>query len=150
MKEIHPSDSNEQRQIEGIVIKLLEKRFDCQLISNPIVLDKSKNITVNLDAYNLQKGIIIEIYAGIETLKSAQLKKVITDGFKLTLIEKMLFQNQKCRKIICFIDQTILSNFNSNNWHSLAFKEFNIETIFEKISPKDLQSLKNAKERQYR
>jgi len=148
MENIHPSDSIEQRDVEKKVINLLEQQFGFKLTSGSISLDNKVHIQV--DAYNKNQKVFIEIYSGTGNLKPAQIKKVITDGFKLLTLQKIYMQNQDCRKIICFVDNSVLKIFQSDNWYSKAFKEFGIETIIQEISYDDRLILQNAKIRQIR
>ncbi len=150
MKNTHPSDSTVQRQVERIVVQLLEKRYSCKFNSDYIVLDELKNIKLQVDAYNIDKKIFIEIYAGTKQIKPAQIKKVIADGLKLLTVEKILYQDKGCQKIICFVDEDILRKVQSNNWYNMAFEKFGIELIIQEISPKEKIKLFKAKAIQYR
>ena len=106
MKKVtHNSDSSFQKEIETIVLKKLSEKYNCDLKTESIILDKK--IKVVLDAYTEDKKLLIEVYAGIEAVKAGQLKKVLTDAYKLVFVEKIL-DLKNCTKVLCFVDKDVL------------------------------------------
>jgi hypothetical protein len=148
MKKVtHNSDSSFQKEIETIVLKKLSEKYNCDLKTESIILDKK--IKVVLDAYTEDKKLLIEVYAGIEAVKAGQLKKVLTDAYKLVFVEKIL-DLKNCTKVLCFVDKQVYDYFNSNNWYSLSFKELGIKTELVEISNEDYLKLKEVKKLQFR
>jgi hypothetical protein len=142
------SDSSVQREIENIVRVELENRLGYQLKTEP--LEVANGIFVEIDAYNEEEKILIEIYAGIDSVKSGQLKKVMTDAYKLNFVEKRL-EWKGCKKILCFVDDKVRSYFDSEkNWYSLSLKEFGIITEIVNLSEVEYVKLKEAKKKQFR
>jgi hypothetical protein len=142
------SDSSVQREIETIVREKLANKFSCQFNTEPLKIDEG--IFVEIDAYNEEEKILIEIYAGIDSVKPGQLKKVMTDAYKLNFVEKRL-ELRGCKKILCFVDDKVRSYFDSEkNWYSLSLREFGIITEIVNLSEVEYAKLKEAKKKQFR
>jgi len=130
-------------ELDPVAIDLLNQKLGYKLKPAPI---KVKGATIQVDGYDPDKNIICEVYCGIDEVKPGQVRKVITDAFKMIAFEKV--SKKPCTKILLFVDETVMKRFQSKSWYSMAFKEFGIETEVVPISEKEIAALKATKERQ--
>jgi hypothetical protein len=148
----HLSSSLVQREIEIIIIS--EMKRDGYIFPENDVLKSNYKLDIHCE---YQGNIVIgEIYAGIDTLKAAQKKKVLTDCFKLLFVEKILTEkdsSKKIQKLIIFIDDKIKNKFidlNSKNdsWVKDAIKTFGIDLKTVNISAEAKEDIRQAKIKQ--
>jgi len=141
-------DSLTQRELEQKAIKKFNSgRYNLEPKTIPM---NSNGVIIKIDGYDSKENIVCEVYCGIGKLKAGQIKKVVTDGFKLIFFEKMNARDdqKKCRKILLFVDEDVMKSFQSKSWYSMAFEKFDIETRFVKISDKEIAALRATKELQ--
>ena len=94
------------------------------------------------DENNIEIG---EIYAGIESLKPGQIKKIIADCFKLNYLNDFCFE-QKRKKIILVICEQIQTQLtDGKSWYSRAINFYNITVDFVKMEDADIAYLREIK-----
>ncbi len=149
--EKHKSDSSEQKEVEKNVIDWLRINIDQSIISKKFELD---GVNFQMDACTEDGTILCEIYAGIDEIKAGQKRKIITDLFKLLLIEKLLDQKygQSPReKYLVFVDKKVKAAFEGlklETWAKKGVETFGIKILVAEISKEDRQILEKAKKRQ--
>jgi hypothetical protein len=96
MKSNHPSDSTEQRLAEIEVLTSLNKQLKLNLISAPVIVNKTK---FQLDGYSEKPPVLCEIYSRIGELKIGQKNKIAKDILKMLLIERMMLRQAQHDKM---------------------------------------------------
>ena len=145
-KQLHPSDSSEQRQAHKEILALVNDKFKLQLEDRKVLTD---NILFQVDGYSEEPPILCEIYSRIGKMRVAQTNKVVKDVLKMLLIEKM--QDKKFRKIIVFADEEAAQTFISGeSWYSKIKDNFGIEILLADIPEELKASILAAQKRQYR
>jgi len=137
---MHPSNSKPQQNIEVLVLDKIG------LTSKKIKID---NKEFNFDGFSDEDGKmeIVEIYAGIDKLKSAQQQKVSQDLLKMYLYEKL--SEKKFNKRFIVIDQKIYEKLDSERpWKNLAFETLGITLEYVDIGEDNLEKLRQAKKGQ--
>ncbi|WP_100916039.1 hypothetical protein [Pseudoalteromonas spongiae] len=139
----HSSDSSEQQDVEGYLLKQLEIKLGVNFSGNdslPIELG------VKPDAVDLNNKIVVEVYARLGELKGAQLHKVKGDILKLVLIDTKL--GGGWRKVLCFASDAAAKYAQGKSWVAEAARTFDIEIVIINL-PEDLQQqIKSAQKRQ--
>lgn len=104
------------------------------------------NISVQPDAIDLNKKVIVEAYAHIGALKGSQLHKVKGDILKLILIEEKLGENWK--KVLCFADEAAAKYVRGASWVAEAVRTFDIEVHVVNLPEEQLELVRSAQKRQ--
>ena len=123
----HKSNSDCQRKVEKFVVQTLEERLCCKLWEEHKTPVECGGVKFEFDFYNKDKNIIGEVFARIGQPKPGQVKKTLTDAFKLVSYEKLSNSSEKWEKIIVFVDKTVKACFENNkHWYAKAIEKFGI------------------------
>jgi len=144
-KETKVGDSNVQRQIEKIVFDHITIQLGMQFESGVLNVNDSG---FQVDFFNKEEKIYGEIYAGIDSLKPGQIRKVGMDILKLLTIEKMI--GEQIKKYVAFVDPTIERKFKSSSWYSKSLDIFEIEIITITLTQDQITLIRDTKKNQYR
>jgi hypothetical protein len=127
----------------GIRGKLAPKRI--------LLKDSSVNVDGFFEDEKAKLIILVEIYARIGSLKSAQKNKVLGDILKLSFLEKAKAEEwtgYKVRKIVAFADATAASYLSSDSWGAAVARLFGIETNIVQPSIATAEKIKVAQRNQ--
>ncbi len=141
-KAMHPSDSTAQRVIEEIIVKKIATQEGCVFSKTAIIND----VTYVFDFHSEERRIMGEVYAGIVDIKGGQVKKVITDCFKMVAAERNA--NRVYDKRIIFLDKGVMKKFEGKSWSAHAIKQFGIQLVFETIDESEMSNLIRARQAQ--
>ena len=134
------SDSFVQKEIEKIALEKIG------LSSKKI---KVKDVAFCFDGFSEEKAIVVEIYAGIKTLKSAQKQKVSQDILKMIFFEAL--QEKKYNKKFVVIDREIYNQLQyreSKTWRNLSLEYYGINIEYVKLDKTDYNRIVEAKKLQ--
>ena len=137
----HKSDSSAQRSAETHILSLLEKSIGATFGESRI-----PGMSVKPDAVDMNKKIVVEVFARIGKLKSAQMHKVQADILKLAFIDKET--GGDWRKIICFGCKEAASFLQGQSWSANAAKSFGIEIKIFEMSGEQKESIVIAQRNQ--
>lgn len=140
---VHASDSAEQRQAENYAIRALSLKLGVKLLPQVIPLGCSK---VQIDGCDEHRSVFAEVYSGIGTPKPGQIKKVLTDAFKLISLENSL--GRLVEKHLCFIDKESLDYFANEHWYSDSCAALGIKLTLVELPVNIFGTVQKAKERQ--
>lgn len=118
----HLSDSSEQREAEGHMLRLLEEKLNLSFDLNAIL---PVSVGVQPDAIDLLNKTVVEVYARVGAVKGAQCHKIKGDVLKLALIGTEL--GADWRKIMCFASDNAAGYVQGKSWAAEAAKVFGIE-----------------------
>lgn len=124
----HKSDSSTQLKAEKVMLNMLEERFELNagdLSSEKIKL--SDKVSVEIDGYNEEHGIMIEVFARMGKLKAAHYEKIANDILKLVMVEKL--HNREYRKILAVCGDEVERYLLGKSWKAHAVDIFNFEVI---------------------
>lgn len=137
----HNSDSAAQRHAEAYMLRSLEESLGATFSESSI-----SGMTVKPDGVDQKRKIVVEVFARIGKLKSAQTHKVQADILKLVFIEKIT--GEQWRKIICFACPEAAAALQGQSWASEAVRAFGVEVHVVPLPPEKIESVKAAQERQ--
>jgi hypothetical protein len=132
------SDSKVQRQLEERILKTLS------VSHGKIVIGDTK-----FDFDGFSDGVVYEIYAGIDRLRSGQQQKISQDILKMVLYEKMV--GKPIKKVFVVVDKAIRDTLlyeNHRSWKNRAIVEYGIEVKLIAITPDERRMLEKAKDEQ--
>src|SRR3954471_21983710 len=96
-----PGDSSEQREAEGVAMKLLGERLGVQLAPRRVPLEGGGRL--ELDGSSEDPPILVEAWAHQGAPKAAQKAKIMTDAMRLLLASRTLRTEPKL--ILLLTDQ---------------------------------------------
>ena len=141
--EKHASDSSEQQQAEAFILESLADALD-------LSFDEETKLPLEIgmqpDAIDLNKKVVVEVYAHVGELRGAQLHKVKGDILKLIFIEKKL--GEDWRKILCFADEAAAKYVRGRSWVADAVRIFGIEVHVMNLPEQQLSRVQSAQKRQ--
>lgn len=115
----HRSDSTEQRLAETYLLRALETELGLQLDGTcPIA-------GIRPDGVDVERRVVVEIFARIGALKPAQKHKVKADMFKLAYVRQQL--GTEWRTLFVFADAQAAASSLGRAWHVDAARTFGIE-----------------------
>jgi hypothetical protein len=143
-----PGDSSAQLEAEKDLLKGYFNK--CRLT---FVEKKKFNIEgdgwIEIDGFCESPLILCEAWAHIGVPKSAQKHKVMTDAFKLILVNRLFF-NGGGMCILLFADNEAASYFKQRSWMAQCLKEYNIAVEVVELPKDKRDNVLNAQKRQYR
>src|SRR5262245_47302782 len=107
-----PGDSSEQRVAESVMVGLLAAELGVSLIPRKIDLGAGRH--VEIDGASEDLTILCEAWAHQGAPKPAQRNKVVTDAFKLALVDKTL--GGSARLILLLSDDAAAAPFRGRSW----------------------------------
>ncbi len=140
------SRSTEHRAAEIEILKLLSEHLGVTLRGKKrISVGHQKEVEV--DGHCKEPKIIVEIYAHVGKLKSAQVNKIAKDFLKFQLIraEVGFFQDSQC--IFVCVCESVRRGIR-DCWLAAAAKTFGIEIIYLQIDTEQKAVLRSAQHRQ--
>jgi len=140
---IHQSNSSEQQNAEHFMLKSLEEMFGFQFEKNA---ELPVSVTVQPDAIDPTRKVVVEAYARIGRVKGAQLNKIKGDILKLALVGKEL--GSEWRKILCFASSEAAKYAQGKSWVAEAAKVFGIEVIVVELPVEQHEKVIQAQKRQ--
>ncbi|MCD4715343.1 MAG: hypothetical protein K8R45_01225 [Desulfobacterales bacterium] len=143
----HASYSSAQHEAEEAMLSGLQTKLGLQFekaaFLNPI------SETLQPDAIDLKRRVLVEVYPHIGKLNGAQSQKIRSD------VIKFLFTGEKLggswRKVLCFADNKAAQIVNGKSWIGKAAKEIAVEVYVvplpEKLTKKVLAAQKRKKKK---
>lgn len=147
----HSSDSADQRAAERHVLALLEALWGVSFVPGTRL---SADPSVAPDGVDLDRKVVVEVFARVGQLKAAQKNKVRADLFKLAYLGKLL--GPDWRVVFCFVDKDAASFLAGKAWAARAAETFGVEILVQALPDhvRDLvvaaqarQKMVNAKEK---
>jgi len=126
----HPSDSADQRVAERATLSALEALWGTSFVTGTIVLVEAG---VAPDGVDLDRKVVVEVYARVGKLKPAQCHKVRADLFKLAYLRKLL--GPEWRVVFCFVDPQAASFLMGKSWAAQAALAFGVEVVVQELPP---------------
>lgn len=140
----HPSDSADQRAAECQVLASLEALLGATFIPGTRV---PVDAGVAPDGVDLDRRIVVEVYARVGKLKPAQAHKVRADLFKLAYLRKLL--GPSWRVILCFVDQDAAAFLTGKSWAARAAQAFEVEVMIQELPTQLREQVLAAQRRQH-
>ena len=139
-------DSLEQREAEGVAIRLLGEKLGVNLEKRRILLPEGGRI--ELDGACDDPPILVEAWAHQGPPKPAQKAKVMTDAAKLLFAARLLKTDP--RLVLALTDRGAAAHFIGRTWMAQALRELGIEVLVVEL-PDDVRgAVLRAQARQYR
>ena len=150
--EPHVSDSAVQRRAEGLMLDALQQQLDAPL-KRPFHFPVNNTSRMEFDGGLLPDdttpGILVEAWAHQGPPKSAQLKKIVTDAFKLTFAATLI--PVRPRLVLLFSDEMAAAPFRSErSWAAAAFRTYNVELVVIELAAEERAAIASAQSKQYR
>lgn len=124
----HPSDSADQRAAERSVLIALETLWGASFVPGTrLPVDAG----VAPDGVDLDKRLVVEVYARVGKLKPAQSHKVRADLFKLAYLRKLL--GPEWRVVFCFVDHEAAAFLMGKSWAARAAQAFGVEITIQEL-----------------
>lgn len=124
----HPSDSADQRAAERSVLTALETLWGASFVPGTrLPVDAG----VAPDGVDLDKRLVVEVYARVGKLKPAQAHKVRADLFKLAYLRKLL--GSEWRVVFCFVDHEAAAFLMGKSWAARAAQAFGVEITVQEL-----------------
>lgn len=124
----HPSDSADQRQAERATLQALETLWGVSFITGTKL---PVSVGVAPDGVDLERKLVVEVYARVGPLKPAQAHKVRADLFKLAYLRKLL--GPEWRVVFCFVDHAAAAFLMGKSWAAHAAQAFGVEVIVQEL-----------------
>lgn len=140
------SRSTEHRAAEAEILKLLSAHLQVPLRGKKRISVGSLK-EVEVDGHSREPKIVVEIYAHVGALKSAQTNKIARDFLKFQLIRAKVgfFQDSRC--IFVCVCESVRRGIR-DCWLAAAANAFDIEIICLQIGNEQKSVLRNAQHRQ--
>jgi hypothetical protein len=140
-------DSREQKEAEKWLIEALSKKLNLSLTKKR--WDLPEGGWIEVDAYSESPWVVCEISAHMGKPRPGNVRKVMTDAFKMIFIES-LFHDGKGRKILLFVDQEAAALFQKKSWEAQCLKYHGIEIEIIELLQEMKEKVINAQKRQVR
>jgi len=145
------SCSDAQQLAEELIVAELSKIVGVELNSAELKLGITK-VSVDGFAQNGNRVVLVEAWAHIGKIKSAQRNKIHSDLLKLGLIRTGLLRSDPSLTVdsyIAFADEAAAAIVKSGRcWASAAAREFGITPRVVKLPEEVLQKIREAQKRQ--
>ena len=142
----HKSDSTEQREVEPVMLRRLNRRLHSSL--SPESLKLNCGAHVELDGFDKKRRILCEVYAHLGVLKGGQPHKVAHDILKMLLVEKDRGK-RPWRKIYCFANEVPQEVRQSGkSWLAHAAIQFDVKFEAVRLPELTVALLKKVQRRQ--
>lgn len=143
----HLSDSKAQMIAEKLILEGLETYLGIQsssLQTKRIMLDNI--VGVEIDGYNDEHKIMVEVFARIGKLAAAHYEKLANDILKLKLAEDIMEVPHK--KYIAVCGSEAERYLCGSSWRALAAKHYDFEIVRIELSADNREMILNAQQRQ--
>lgn len=139
----HPSDSADQRLAERHVLTALEALWGASFVPGTrLPVDAG----VAPDGVDLDRRLVVEVFARVGRLKPAQAHKVKADLLKLAYLRQLL--GQDWRVVFCFVDQEAAAFLLGKSWAARAAQTFGVEVLIQDLPPEIRAQVMAAQARQ--
>lgn len=142
MAKKHRSNSEVQREAEGVILKGLSKQLGVKLEQS--VKLPLEEATVRVDGATEDRSILVEVYARVGKLKGGQPNKVLADATKLAALERK--KRKKAQLILAFASQEAVDSI--VGWRAAVLKTNKVEKVVIKLGKKDRELVEEAQRRQ--
>ncbi len=143
-------DSIEQIDAGKLLISAFSKEIGVKLQPNKRLPVLDKRSWLELDGYSESPSYLCEAWVHMGISKGAQLKKVMTDAFKLLYAKTLINPNKKSNLVLLFADREAASYFQGKSWMAQCLKKYDIKVKIIKLPQNIETGLKKAQKRQYR
>ena len=143
----HLSDSNVQLVAEKLILEGLETKLNIpsgSLQAKKIILDKK--VFIEIDGYNDEYKIMVEVFARIGKLSAAHFEKLANDILKLKFAEDILKVPYKKYIAVCGADAE--RYLLGSSWKSFAAKYYDFEIVRIDLSADYIKLILNAQMQQ--
>lgn len=131
----HPSDSADQRLAERHVLTALEALWGASFVPGTrLPVDAG----VAPDGVDLDRKLVVEVFARVGRLKAAQAHKVKADLLKLAYLRHLL--GQDWRVVFCFVDREAAAFLLGKSWAARAAQTFGVEVMIQDL-PQDVRAM---------
>ena len=139
----HPSDSIAQHLAEQHALTALGSLWGANFRPDTRL---AVELDVRPDGVDMDRKLVVEIYARIGALKAAQAHKVRADLFKLAYLRKLL--GADWRAVLCFVDHEAAAFVLGGSWAAKAAASFGVEIVVQPIPENLRQEVIAAQARQ--
>jgi hypothetical protein len=143
----HASYSSAQHEAEEAMLSGLESKLGLKFAN--IALTNPLGETLQPDAMDLKRRVLVEVYPHIGKTNGSQSQKVRRDILKFLFAEKKL--GGSWRKVLCFADNKAAQIINGKSWIGKAAEEMAVEVYVvplpEKLEQKVLAAQKRKKKK---
>lgn len=144
----HDSDSAEQRAAEPLMLAALSDRIGVALA--PCRIRLSGGAVADLDGADVERTVLVEVWAHQGTPRGSQPKKVLTDALKLLLVADVL-PRRPDRLILCLSDPAAAAPFTTaRSWAAVALRRFGIDVEVVDLPAEVRAAVEAAQDRQFR
>lgn len=140
---IHASYSSAQHEAEEAMLSGLESKFGLKF--DNIAFTNPVGETLQPDAIDLKRRVLVEVYPHIGKLNGAQSQKVRGDILKFMFAEEKL--GGPWRKVLCFADNQAAQIVQGKSWIGKAAKEIAVEVYVVPLPEKLTQKVLAAQRR---
>ena len=139
----HKSDSAAQQEAEKHLLLSLQQSLGAHFVPDALL---PLTLGVKPDGVDPDRRIVVEVYARVGSLKSAQLHKVKADLLKLAYLRKKL--GPDWRAILCFGSKEAAAFMLGTSWAAAAAAEFGVEVMIQELPADQRANVVAAQERQ--
>jgi len=139
----HPSDSADQRAAERTTLLALEALWAARFTPGTRL---PVDVGLAPDGVDLDRKLVVEVYARVGRLKPAQAHKVKADLFKLAYLRKLL--GPDWRVVFCFVDQEAAALLMGKSWAAQAAQAFGVEVVVHELPGDMRERVETAQARQ--
>lgn len=140
---VHKSDSSAQRSAERHLLSSLGTALEARFVGGAPL---RAELGVEPDGVDPDKKIVVEVFARLGALKSAQVRKVRADVLKLAYVRKKL--GPEWRAVICFACNEAAASLTGRSWAAEAAREFGVDIAVHELPEDVRQSVLDAQLRQ--
>lgn len=115
-------------------------------LSLKLAKDHDLGLGLRPDGIDVDRKVVVEVYARVGLLKGAQLHKVKADLLKLAFIGTRL--GPEWRKLMCFGSHEAAAFLLGGSWAAEAARTFGIEVVVEPLSEEQTRAVAAAQLRQ--
>jgi len=131
----HPSDSADQRATERTTLLALEALWGARFTPGTRL---PVDVGLAPDGVDLDRKLVVEVYARVGRLKPAQAHKVKADLLKLAYLRKLL--GPEWRVVFCFVDHQAAAFLMGKSWAAQAAQAFGVEVVVQEL-PADVREI---------
>ncbi|HEY7962441.1 MAG TPA: hypothetical protein VID29_11005 [Solirubrobacteraceae bacterium] len=139
----HPSDSQEQRNAEALILQAVSASVGIELAPRSLRLDGGARADV--DGVAPDESVLVEVFAHQGRLKGAQFHKVARDALKLITLGRT---RPGSRLIIAFGDSDAAACVSASSWLAEALRTWAIEVLVVNLDADIRAGLRSAQARQ--
>jgi hypothetical protein len=139
----HPSDSQEQRSAEALILQAVSASVGVELAPRSLRLDGGARADV--DGAAPDESVLVEVFAHQGRLKGAQFHKVARDALKLITLGRT---RPGSKLIIAFGDSDAAACVNTKSWLAESLRTWGVEVLAVDLDEEVRAGLRSAQARQ--